>query len=112
MEYDHIRKNKVLEKKASSINWENPNVVRVVTDMANEEEQKQQQTYYLQMKKKMMDSKTIDGVLDQIEFFIQETALYHTVTGILNNRILELTEHIKNNEGMDTELKILNKEIP
>lgn len=111
MEYDHIRGNKILEKMASSINWRNPIVTNTVIDMTNKEEQKQQRAYYLQMKGKIKDSKTIDGVLDQVEFFIKETALYHTVTGILNNRILELTEHIKQSEGMDTAPKILKKEI-
>lgn len=112
MEYDHIMKNEVLEEKASSINWKNPNVIRTVIDMANKEEQKQQRAYYLQMKEKMKECKTIDGVLNQVEFFIKEAALYYTVTGILNRRILELTEHIKQNEGMNTVPEILIKEAP
>lgn len=109
MEYDHIRKNKVLEKKASSINWENPNVVEIVVNMATEEEQKQQHAYYLQMNRKRSENKTIDGVLDQVEFFIKETALYRTVTEILNQRILELTKHMKQSEGdgMNTIPKML-----
>lgn len=112
MEYDHIRENKVLERKASSINWKNPNVIKAVLDMANKEEQKQQRAYYLQMKERMKECKTIDGVLKQVEFFIKEAALYYTVTEILNRRILELTEHIKQSDSMGVVPEILIKETP
>jgi hypothetical protein len=110
MKYNDIRNNKELGQRVSSINWKNPSVVKRVINMVNKEEQKQQHIYYSQMEARMEGNNTIDGVLGQVEFFMQETALYRTITEVLNKRILELTEHIKQSNSIEVVPKILTKE--